>query len=124
MEIIGKWKVAEANVMDMKFKQTWRLVEDMLADASVNPMQKAMARTVYQFNEDGTALQLAPKELDEGGEYEAFDDSYVIGNSTHWKEENGRLYIAAEENGEDDWIEMIPDGKFLTLFNMHRIAKI
>ena len=86
MDIIGMWKIAEVNVMGQDFKQTWRTVEDVNADASVNPMQKVMAQAVYLFEQDGTFKQLMPKEI-AGGEGEPYDDKYVVGHVGKWKED-------------------------------------
>ena len=58
MDIIGMWKIAEVNVMGQDFKQTWRTVEDVNADASVNPMQKVMAQAVYLFEHSKLGIVL------------------------------------------------------------------
>ncbi len=122
MSIIGLWKITDMNAMDMSFKQTWRKIDELLADDGVHPMQKIMAQAVYLFREDGKALQLMPKEA-VGGEGEPYDDKYVIGMQTDWKEEGGKLFIAAEENGEPDWQELVPEGDGYVMFNMFKIVK-
>lgn len=123
MDITGMWKVSEVNVFDKDFKQTWRTSADILADGSINPMQKLFAQTCYKFEEDGTAVSLMPKALVPAGEAEAYDDEYVLAKKTQWKEENGKLFIAAEENGEADWQEMTPAGEGFEIFGYQRIVK-
>ena len=122
MDIIGFWKITDINAFDKSFKQTWRTVEDVLADESVHPMQKVMAQGMYLFREDGKCLQLMPKEL-VGGEGEPYDDKLVIGKEDDWKEEGGKLFIAAVEDGENDWQEAVPDGGGYVIFNMFKITK-
>ena len=122
MSIIGLWKITDLNAMDKNFKQTWRSVDELLGDDSVHPMQKVMAHAMYLFNEDGKALQLMPKEI-VGDDGEPYDDKYVIGRIADWKDEGGKLFIAAEENGEPDWQELIPEGDSYIIFNMFKIAK-
>ena len=46
MDILGMWKIAEVNAIDMNFKQTWKTVEQVAADESIHPMQKTMAQGV------------------------------------------------------------------------------
>lgn len=122
MNITGTWKVTEVCVFGEDFSQSWRTAEDILADSTVSPLQKAFAMAAYQFEDDGTALSLMPKEVT-GGEGEPFDDTYVIAQRTKWKEENGSLFIAALENGEDDWQEMLPAGEGFEVFGYQRISR-
>lgn len=123
MSIIGLWKITDMNVIDMNFDQTWRAVDGVLADETVNPLQKQMAQSKFLFREDGRALQLMPKELDKSGRFMAYDDKFVISKETKWKNEGDRLFIAAEENGEADWQEIVHDGDGYVLFDMFKIAK-
>ncbi len=123
MSIVGKWKITDANVFDMSFKQSWRKVADVLADENVHPMQKGMARAVYVFGEDGKALMLIPKGIAPAGEAESYDDDYDLMKASEWKEEGGKLYIAAFENGNTEWNEIVPDGDGFILFDMHRVEK-
>ncbi len=109
--------------MDKSFKQTWRTVEDVLADESIHPMQKIMAQGMYLFREDGKCLQLMLKEI-VGGDGESYDDKYVIGQTSDWKEEGGKLFVAAVEDGENDWQEIVPDSDSFIIFNMFKIAKV
>ena len=121
--IIGLWKIVEVNVMDMEFNQTWRSVEDLTADEAVHPMQKAMAQAKFLFREDGKALQLMPKALDTRGEHEAYDDSYVIGRETDWKEDGGKRYLSTVENGNVVWQEIVPSGDGYVIFDMFKIVR-
>ncbi len=121
MDIIGLWKITEANVMDMDFNQTWRKVEDILADDSIHPMQKAMAQNMYLFGEDGKMLQLMPEEYDKENKYEKYDENYVIGHKADWEEKEGRLFFAAEGNGQT---EIVPDGDGFIIFDMYKIRKV
>ena len=118
MDIIGMWKIAEVNVMGQDFKQTWRTVEDVNADASVNPMQKVMAQAVYLFEADGTFKQLMPKEV-AGGDGEPYDDKYVVGHVGKWKEENGKLFTESD----DGWDEAVPTDNGFEVFGFFRIVK-
>lgn len=122
MDITGFWKVSEANVFDKSFKQSWRTVEDIAADPEVNPMQKAMSRAAYAFEADGTVNMLMPKELDPS--METYNDEYGISKKTEWKEEGGKLFIAAEENGGQDWQEIVPAGDAIELFGYHRAVRV
>ena len=128
MNITGLWKVSEINVVkvnreDHSITRTWRTSEDIAADGSVNPMQKGFAQSAYKFEEDGTALSLMPKAVVPEGEGEAYDADFVIAKRTQWKEEDSRFYIAAEENGEPDWQEMIPAGDGFEVFGYQRIVR-
>lgn len=122
MDIIGFWRICAVNVFDQDFNQTWRTAEDILADSSVSPMQKAFAQGAYQFEADGTLLSLMPKQFAEP-DSEPFNDEFIIAKRTQWKEENGTLYAAAEENGEPDWQEMVPAGDGFELFGFQRISR-
>jgi hypothetical protein len=125
MSIAGKWIISEVNAFDKNFKQTWRAAGDVIADSGASPMQRAMAQSVFVFEEDGGFKQLVPKELDAGGEYPAYDDSCVIAKVSKWKEENGKLFVAAEEDGQDDWqeIQSLPDGSGFIIFGFFKIVK-
>ena len=124
MDIAGKWKITEINAFDKSFKQTWRAASDIIADGGTDPVQKAMAQSVFVFEADGGFKQLMPKAIDAGGEYPAYDDDYVIAKISKWKEENGKLFVAAEENGQDDWqeIQSVQDDG-LVIFGFFKIAK-
>ena len=123
MDITGMWKISEVKVFGKDFKQSWKATADILADESISPMQKVFAQSSYKFEEDGTALSLMPKAIVPAGEGEAYGDEYVIAKKTQWKEENGKLFIAAEENGEADWQEMTPAGEGFEVFGYQRIVK-
>lgn len=118
MDIIGMWKIAEVNVMDENFKQTWKNAEQVAADDSIHPMQKTMAQCVYLFEADGTLKQLMPKEL-AGGEGEPYDDKYVVGHVCGWKEEDGKLMV----EGDDGWEEAPATADGFEVFSFFRIVK-
>ena len=40
MEIIGKWNIAEAKVMNKDFKMEWRTAADIMADDSLDDYVK------------------------------------------------------------------------------------
>ena len=86
-------------------------------------MQKAIAQGAYLFRDDGTVISLMAKALVPEGEGEAFDSNYVIAHESKWKNEGGKLFIAAEENGQDDWQEMIPVGSGFEIFGYQRIVR-
>lgn len=128
MELIGMWKVSEMNVVEVNketrsITRSWRTAEDIAADAGINPMQKIFAQSFYKFEEDGTAFSLMPKELVPAGEGEPYDDSFVVAKKTQWKEEGGKLFIAAEEDGGLDWQEMLPAENGYEVFGYQRIVK-
>ena len=118
MDILGMWKIAEVNVMDKNFKQTWKTAEQVAADDSIHPMQKVMAQGVYLFEQDGTFKQLMPKEI-VGGEGELFDDKYVVGHVGKWKEEDGKIFT----EGDDGWQEAVPTDNGFEVFGFFRIVK-
>lgn len=124
MEISGLWKIGAVCVFGKDLSQKWMTSEEIEADASVNMMQKVMAKIVYDFREDGTVLALMPKEYDADNEFGEYDDKYGVSHSFKWKEENGRLMIAAEENGEDDWSEMEPVEGGYEVFSYQRITRV
>ncbi|MBQ8120412.1 MAG: hypothetical protein IJ172_06525 [Ruminococcus sp.] len=119
MDILGMWKIAEVNAIDMNFKQTWKTVEELTADENIPPMQKQMAQSVYLFEADGTLKQLMPKEL-AGGEGEPYDDKYVVGHVCGWKEEDGKLMV----EGEDGWEEAPATADGFEVFSFFRIVKV
>ena len=128
MKLSGMWKitamsVVEVDPQDHSISKTWRGSEDIIGDERIHPMQRLFAQGVYKFEEDGTAYSLMPKALVPAGEGEAYNDEYVIAQKTQWKEEDGKLYIAALENGEPDWQEMIPAGEGFEIFGYQRIAR-
>lgn len=123
MELTGLWKIAEVCVFGSDFSQKWMTVEEMDADASVNMMQKVMAKTMFDFKDDGTVLALMPKEFDKDNEFGEYDDKYGVSNTFKWKSEDGKLYIAARENGEDDWQELVPNGEGFEAFGYQRITR-
>ena len=125
MGIVGKWIITEINAFDKSFKQTWRTVSDLLADSDANPMQKAMAQSVFVFEEDGAFRQLMPVEIGADSGFPAYDDKFVIAKTSKWKEENGKLFVAAEEDGQDDWqeVQTLQDGESCIIFDFFKIAK-
>ena len=122
-DIEGLWKITEMNAMDMNFRQTWKSVADLDSDPDVPAMQKVMAKALYLFRKDGTFLQLMRKEFDEDGEFEKYNDDLVIGKTGGWKEEDGKMFIAGEENGEPEWSEIVPSGDGLEIFGFFRISR-
>ena len=122
MDIVGLWRIAEINAMDMSFKQTWKKAEDLDSDPGVPMMQKMMAKAKYMFEQDGTLLQLMSKDI-VGEDGEAYDDDHIIGHRSKWKEENGKILVATEENGEDEWSEAVPTEDGFEIFGFFRIVK-
>ena len=122
MDIVGLWRIAEMNAMDMSFKQTWKKVEELDSDPDVPMMQKVMAKAEFLFEQDGTYLQLMPKAV-VGDDGEAYDDDHVIGHRGKWKEKDGKIFAASEENGEDEWSEAVPTEDGFEVFGFFRIVK-
>ena len=118
MDILGMWKIAEVNVMDENFKQTWKTVQQVAEDDSIHPMQKTMAQGVYLFEQDGTFKQLMPKEI-VGDNGELFDDKYVVGHVGKWKEEDGKIFT----EGDEGWQEAVPTDNGFEVFGFFRIVK-
>ena len=118
MDILGMWKIAEVNVMDENFKQTWKTAEQVAADDSIHPMQKTMAQGVYLFEQDGTFKQLMPKAI-VGDDGEPYDDKFVIGHVGKWKEEDGKIFT----EGDEGWQEAVPTDNGFEVFGFFRITK-
>ena len=119
MDILGMWKIAQVNVMDKDFKQTWKTAEQVAADDSIHPMQKVMAQAAYLFEQDGTFKQLMPKAI-VGDEGEPYDDKFVIGHVGKWKEEDGKIFT----EGDDGWEEAAPTAGGFEVFHFFRIVKV
>ncbi|MBE6521413.1 MAG: hypothetical protein E7Z68_10040 [Thermoplasmata archaeon] len=120
MSIEGLWKVGEINALDSDFNQAWRSVEGLDADEGVPPMQKAMARVKFLFEQGGRYLQLLPKDLGPG---EGYDDDHVIGRVGSWKTEDGKVFVDTEENGEQAWTEAVPVGDEFEVFGFFRLVR-
>ena len=118
MEIIGKWNVAEAQMMNKDFKMEWRTAADIMADDSLDDYVRQLISYSYVFTEDGKALTLfaipedLPKEeLDAAlasGELKLYDEKTMILEEKAWKEEDGKLLYDTEVLGEklSSWVEI------------------
>lgn len=122
MNIIGKWKIAEAKVFNKDFTQTWRTAADIMADDTLDDYVKESIGFGYVFTEDGKALTVFPipadmpkEEIDEmiaSGEMKLYDDSTMILEEKAWKEEDGDLLYNTGVKGEvlgetvSPWVEV------------------
>ena len=92
------------------------------ATKNMSDEQRATVRQMFEKVADQLDAPCAASAVPRG-EGEPYDDKYVIGMQTDWKEEGGKLFIAAEENGEPDWQELVPEDDGYVMFNMFKIAK-
>jgi len=138
MEIIGKWNIAEAKVMNKDFKMEWRTAADIMADDSLDDYVKQSIGYSYCFTEDGKALTLFPipadapkEEIDEAlasGEMKLHDDSTMILEEKAWKEEDGKLFYDTEAKAEvlgeklSSWVEIKPTADGIELM-AYRLVK-
>lgn len=138
MEIIGKWKIAEAEVYNKDFTKTWKTEAEIMADDSLEEHVKQSLSFRYLFNEDGTVYVLfpipadAPKDEIEAaiasGELKLHGDNEMVLEEKEWKLENGRLMFnsgaKAEVFGEEisPWvgIKETPSGIELMSFRLVR----
>jgi hypothetical protein len=123
MNIIGKWNVAEAQVLNRStFKLDWRTAADIMADDSLEDYEKQSVSYSYLFTEEGKALTLFPipdnitkEQIDEAlasGELKLYDDSTMVLEEKAWKEEDGKLFYNSGAKGEvlgeeiSPWVEI------------------
>ena len=122
MEILGKWKVTEAQVMNKDFKMVWRTAADIMADDSLDDYVKQLISYSYCFTDDGKALTLFPipenlpqEELDAAlasGELKLYDEKTMILEEKAWKEEDDKLFYDTEAKAEvlgeklSSWMEI------------------
>lgn len=124
MNVIGKWKIAEALTVNDDFEQIWKTVEEMAADPDEEAFDLQMLDSLFIFGDDGTiktVIQLpddiSQEEIDEAiesGECELYAPGQMVVEKRHWKEENGKILFDSEIEGEifgekaDPWVEIIP----------------
>ena len=137
MSLIGKWKIVEAIRFNENFQPEWAPVEEILADADLEPEDKIMYSSFMDFTEDGRVLNLAPipeelsqEDIDEAvksGEMELYD-GYIKLSEYRWKAEDGKYYFDTHIKGEflgeelSSWVEIpVIDGKIEILTS--RIVK-
>ena len=123
MNIIGKWNVAEAQVLNRStFKLDWRTAADIMADDSLEDYEKQAISYSYFFTEDGKALTLFPipadmpkEEIDAAiasGEAKLFDEKTIVLEEKAWKEEDGKLFYDTQAKAEvlgeklSSWVEI------------------
>ncbi|MBR4628627.1 MAG: hypothetical protein IKO47_13210 [Ruminococcus sp.] len=111
MDIIGVWKVAEAQTFNKQtFKLDWRKAEDILADDSLEDYEKQPISMRFLFTEDGKIKTLSPipegvtkEELDEAiasGECSLYDENTIVVEEKEWKEEDGKIVWNTGVKGE------------------------
>ncbi len=134
--VLGIWKIKASLCYDDDMKQSWRTVEDLLADDSVE--DKDSYKSVFVFNEDGYLLSAVPtpddmtkEEVDEmvaAGEVEKFGDRYLVVEKHRWKEEDGKIYYDSGTTGEflgeevSPWIEIAGTDEELE-FLMYKLVR-
>ena len=129
LNVVGRWKIEKVLFMDSDLNQSWRPVEDILADDSVEDKDLFYSKAL--FTEDGRLLMMLEKpedmsqeEVDEmvaSGEMEVYED-YLVYEKFPWKEEDGKILFDSgakmEVLGEEipSWIEIKSDGDGILLF--------
>ena len=130
INVVGRWKIKEVSFMDQDLNKTWRSVEDLLADDSVE--DKNLYRSKVMFTEGGEILMMLEKpddmsqeEVDEmmaSGEMEVYE-SYIVYEKFPWKEEDGRIMFDSGMKGEvfgeavSPWIEIKGSDDEIFLFS-------
>ena len=119
INVVGRWKIKEVLFMDPDLNQTWRSVEDLLADESVDDKDLYMSKVM--FTEGGEILMMLEKpddmsqeEVDEliaSGEMEAYED-YIVYEKFPWKVEDDKVMFDSGTKGEvldmevSPWVEI------------------
>jgi len=122
MDIIGKWRITEAEVFNPDLTKTWKTEAEIMADSSLEDHVKQSLSFRYLFNADGSALILFPipadapkEEIDAAiasGELKLHGDNDMILEEKAWKEENGKFYFDSGAKGEvfgeaiSPWVEI------------------
>ncbi|MBR4696913.1 MAG: hypothetical protein IKP18_00490 [Candidatus Methanomethylophilaceae archaeon] len=130
MNVVGRWKIKEVQMLDSDLNRTWRPVEDVLADDSID--DKALFMSKVMFTEDGRILMMLEKpadmsqeEVDEmvaEGEMELYD-GYLVYEKHPWKEEDGKVLFDSGMKGEvfgeavSPWIEIKGSDDEIFLFS-------
>jgi len=115
INVVGRWKIKEVLFMDPDLNQTWRSVEDLLADESVDDKDLYMSKVM--FTEGGEILMMLEKpddmsqeEVDEliaSGEMEAYED-YIVYEKFPWKVEDDKVMFDSGTKGEILGMEVSP----------------
>ncbi len=115
INVVGRWKIKEVLFMDPDLNQTWRSVEDLLADESVDDKELYMSKVM--FTEGGEILMMLEKpddmsqeEVDEliaSGEMEAYED-YIVYERFPWKVEDDKIMFDSGTKGEILGMEVSP----------------
>jgi hypothetical protein len=115
INVVGRWKIKEVLFMDPDLNQTWRSVEDLLADESVDDKDLYMSKVM--FTEGGEILMMLEKpddmsqeEVDEliaSGEMEAYED-YIVYERFPWKVEDDKIMFDSGTKGEILGMEVSP----------------
>jgi len=115
INVVGRWKIKEVLFMDPDLNQTWRSVEDLLADESVDDKDLYMSKVM--FTEGGEILMMLEKpddmsqeEVDEliaSGEMEAYED-YIVYEKFPWKVEDDKVMFDSGTKGEVLDMEVSP----------------
>jgi len=135
--VIGTWKIKASLCYDDDMKSTWRSVEDLLADDSVD--DKDSYKSIFVFDEDGYLLSAVPipddmtkEEVDEmvaAGEVERFGDDYLVVEKHRWEEKDGKIYYDSGTTGEflgeevSPWVE-IPGTDEELEFLLYKIVRV
>ena len=134
MDIIGKWKIAQAKkyaVEGGKLTQVWADAEATLADESVDESDKQMLRAVVECTAEGKVLWCIPipaevtqEQIDAAiasGELSLNEDGLMTLEEKAWKEENGKLMYDTGSKGEvlgeeiSPWVEITEEDGLITV---------
>lgn len=112
-----KWAIAEFMTVDEDNNIIWQDAESILADPSVDPDDKTVYMSVYEFGEDGIVRGLAPipdgcteEEIEqavESGEVELQGDRMVI-SKNEYREIDGELWLKSDTEVEFFGEEVLP----------------
>ena len=129
IDVVGRWRIKEALVMDSDLNKTWRSVEDIMADDSIDDKNIYLSKA--EFLENGRLLMMLEKpddisqeEIDEmvsSGEMELYGD-YLVYEMFPWKVEDGKIMFDTGTKGEflgeevSPWAEITGNDEEILLF--------
>ena len=138
IDIVGSWRIKEVQLMDSDLNVSWRTVDDILADDSVEESDKRIYRGRAIFKDNGELCMACPlpdgvtkadiaEEL-ESGEVEMCGESEIIYEKFPWKEEGGKILFDSGAEGEvlgvkvSPWVEITECDGGICLF-MYKLVK-
>ncbi|MBR2254222.1 MAG: hypothetical protein IJ856_00125 [Candidatus Methanomethylophilaceae archaeon] len=129
IDVVGRWRIKEVLLMDSDLNKTWRSVEDIMADDSIDDKNIYLSKA--EFLENGRLLMMLEKpddisqeEIDEmvsSGEMELYGD-YLVYEKFPWKVEDGKVMFDTGTKGEfleeevSPWAEITGNDEEILLF--------